>query len=453
MTVSRGVLGIAAVFAAFAALYWPHAAATAMPLDARVSYFAGACAAICMALGLLLSARPRAVETAFGGLDRMYKVHKYLGVASLLLFMAHFATVPGGGSEDDAVAATAPVAEAVANAPAATAASTAAPAEALPGEDGGGGLPVSELGLIAMAGFTLLIVVTLNRKIPYHRWISTHRLMGLFYAVVAIHVAMALYEGEGFAFLSAPGAFIALALLAGLAAFTWKQVVHPGKERHRFSLAEVNRLERATEVVLQPRNGMIPFEPGQFAFVTIDAEGFREAHPFTISSGAGEGRLRFTMKVLGDYTRRVRDGLSVGADAAVEGPYGRFAPLRDPSKQVWVAGGIGITPFLSALRTMEPGHGRTVRLYYCVRTAREALFLDELKARSDEVGGVSVTVLESDAGQRIDADGITDGLGGSPGDWSFWLCGPKPMVAALSTGLSAKGVARRQVHNEEFEFR
>ena len=434
MNVSRGVLGIVAVFAAFAALYWPHAVATAMPLDARVSYFAGSCAAICMALGMLLSARPRAVETAFGGLDRMYKVHKYLGVASLLLFMAHFATVPGGGSEDDAVAA-APVAEAVATAPAATAAPTAtptaAPAEALPGEDGGGGLPVSELGLIAMAGFTLLIVVTLNRKIPYHRWISTHRLMGLFYAVVGIHIAMALYEGEGFAFVSAPGAFIALAVLAGLAAFAWKQVLHPGRERHRFSLAEVNRLERATEVVLQSRNGMFPIEAGQFAFVIIDAEGFREAHPFTISSGAGEGRLRFTIKVLGDYTRRVRDGLSVGADAAVEGPYGRFAPLRDPSRQVWVAGGIGITPFLSALRTMTPGHGRTIRLHYCVRTAREALFPEELKARADEVGGVSVAVLESDAGQRIDADEVTDGLDGSPGHWSFWLCGPKPMVAAL----------------------
>ena len=79
---------------------------------------------------------------------------------------------------------------------------------------------------------------------------------------------------------------------------------------------------------------MFPFEAGQFAFVTIEAEGFREAHPFTISSGAGEGRLHFTMKVLGDYTRRVRDGLSVGADAAVDGAYGRFAPLRDPSKQV-----------------------------------------------------------------------------------------------------------------------
>ena len=102
---------------------------------------------------------------------------------------------------------------------------------------------------------------------------------------------------------------------------------------------------------------------------------------------------------------------------------------------------------------MAPGHGLSIRLHYCVRTAREALSLEELKARADEVGGVSVTVLETDAGQRIDAEGVADGLDESPGDWSFWLCGPKPMVAALPVGLAAKGVPRRQVHNEEFELR
>ena len=76
-----------------------------------------------------------------------------------------------------------------------------------------------------------------------------------------------------------------------------------------------------------------------------------------------------------------------------------------------------------------------------------------MKARAEDAGGVSVTVLESDAGRRIGAHGTVAGLDGSPGDWSFWLCGPKPMEAALSAGLAAKGVPQRQVHNGEFEFR
>ena len=85
----KGVWGVAALFAVYALLYWHHVIAVAMPLQAQFSYFAGSCSVICMALGMVFSARPRAMETAFGGLDRMYRLHKHLGVAALLLFIAH----------------------------------------------------------------------------------------------------------------------------------------------------------------------------------------------------------------------------------------------------------------------------------------------------------------------------------------------------------------------------
>ncbi len=78
-------------------------------------------------------------------------------------------------------------------------------------------------------------------------------------------------------------------MLAGLAAFACRQLRYPAKRRqHPFALQAVNQLERATELVLHPKGEMFPFNAGQFAFVTIDADGFREAHPFTISSGTGE---------------------------------------------------------------------------------------------------------------------------------------------------------------------
>ena len=447
MNLPKGVWAVAGVFAAYAAVYWHYVVAAALPFGAQLSYFAGSGSVICMALALLLSARPRAVETWFGGLDRMYKLHKYLGVAALLLFIAHFATVPGGGPDDDPAAAPAVSVEGGAATP-----PPPAPAELADAGDEDG-LPVGTVGLVGMIGFTLLIIVTLNRKIPYHRWITTHRFMGLFFMIVSVHVFLVLYEGEEIAFFSAPGVFLTLLLLAGLAAYAYRRLFYPASGKRPFTVTAVNRLERATEVVLRPKNGMFPFEPGQFAFVTIDAAGFREAHPFTISSGATEDGLRFTMKVLGDYTRRVRDDLSAGADVAVEGPYGRFNPLRGSEKQVWVAGGIGITPFLSVLRTMAPGHGKTVRLYYCVRTANEALFLGELEARAADLGGVTITLFSSDAGPRIDAEAIGADLSETLTDWSYYLCGPKPMVAAVSNGLAKRGVSAGRIHNEEFEFR
>lgn len=203
-------------------------------------------------------------------------------------------------------------------------------------------MPIDLFGLIAMIGFTSLTISTLNRKIPYHRWITTHRLMGFCYSILAIHVGLAFYDGGSIPLFSPPGTVLAPFLSACLGASAYRQILRPRRGKRRFVVTAVNRLEHPTEVVLKPKDGMFPFELGQFAFVTIDAAGFREAHPFTISSGAMENELRFTMKVLGDYTRRVRFDWAEGADVEVEGPCGRFNPLKSSEKQVRVA--VGIVP-------------------------------------------------------------------------------------------------------------
>ena len=156
------------------------------------------------------------------------------------------------------------------------------------------------------------------------------------------------------------------------------------------------------------------------------------------------------MKVLGDYARPVRSNLVEGAGA--EGPHGRFNLLNGSEKQVSVAGGIGITPFLSVLRTMAPGHGKVIRLYCCVRTAAEALFSDELEGLASDLGDLTIARFDSDAGARIDAQAIKRDLGGELGNWSFFLSGPRPMVAAVSEGLKKQCVSARRIHNGEFEL-
>ena len=81
------------------------------------------------------------------------------------------------------------------------------------------------------------------------------------FAVVA-HVFMVLYDGEDIPLQSAPGAFLALLLVAGLASYVHKKLVYPSRQKHPFAVAAVNRLKRATEVVLQPKDRMFSFEPG-----------------------------------------------------------------------------------------------------------------------------------------------------------------------------------------------
>ena len=372
----------------------------------------------------------------------MYELHKYLGVAALLPFIAHYATVPGAPDAD------------VAAASGLSAAGVAAiPGSAEPTQQEEESPPVDLFGLVAMIGVTLLILISLNRKIPYNRWLITHRLVGLFFAIASIHVFLVLYDGQAIPLLSAPGMVLAVLLVTGLAAYAYKQLVYPRKEKQAFTLSAVHRFERATELVLKPKGPVFPFEPGQFAFITIDAGGFREAHSFTIAFSANEAGLRFTMKVLGDYTRRVRDDLTARADVDVEGPCGRFDPLKGPKKLVWIAGGIGITPFLSVLRTTSPGYGRRVRLHYCVRTAKEALFYSELERLAVCLGDVAITRLDSDRGARISADVISAAVGGALRDWSYYCCGPQSMNVAESDGLKEYGVSAHRIHREEFEAR
>lgn len=115
------------------------------------------------------------------------------------------------------------------------------------------------------------------------------------------------------------------------------------------------------------------------------------------------------------------------------------------ASRVRVAGGIGITPFLWALRTMESGHGRTVRLYGCVRISREAWCLDAPEARAAGLGGVTTRCIASELGAWLDA-------GGTTGGWSCRHCAPRPL-AAVSRGLAGPGVSLRNIHTEAFALR
>lgn len=432
MVVRIGVVVTLALLGLFSVVYWTYAAGAPIGTVESVSYYFGALAALCMSVAMLLAARPRCAEGAFGGLDRMYRFHKYLGVASLVLVLAHLAT--GMEGDDDAP----PVVDTGAD-----------PDESEDDLDGLIGLS----GMLSAVGFILLIVVTLNRKIPYHKWIVSHKFMGLFFALVTGHICVVLLEGSRIALISAPGLALAMLVPGGLVAYVYTQLIRPRWRARAFALEAVHTVGRATELVLRPDGSMFDFTPGQFVFVEIDAPGFREAHPFSISSGAGERRLRLTVKALGDYTRRLRDHAHLlEASVRVEGPYGRFDPMGGLDHQVWIAGGIGITPFLSVMRTLDPVHGKTIHLYYCVRDTKEAVFWDELTQRAILLG-VSLHRIESETGARFDVERLVADLGDDLTRWGYYLCGPQPLTSAISNGLRRREVPARQIHDEEFELR
>ncbi len=384
----------------------------------------GGIAFLLMTFAVILSTRLSVLEDMFGGLDRMYQVHRVAGVFTALTALVHFFGVPkelpvGADSVAD------PVVNAL--------------------------LPSMPLGMLGLIFLVIGLFMALNRKIRYSRWRPTHKVMGLVYVMIIGHFMTA--PAIFFERFSASGLLLVAAAGIGVVALGYSLFGMNKRTAVPFTIEAVNHLERATELVLAPDGAMLDFKPGQFAFVEIQGEGWSEPHPFTLSSAPGEQKLRFTMKVLGDWTRKVREELKTGGKVLVRGPYGRFDATQAGKKQIWLAGGIGLTPFLSKIRAMKQGDARDIHLVYAAREASEAIFLEELKDRASAFGNVTLVPLFSEEGNFARVDMMKQKLPDALDTYDFFMCGPKPMVDGIMGDLKKEGVPRARIHTEAFEFR
>jgi predicted ferric reductase len=217
-----------------------------------------------------------------------------------------------------------------------------------------------------------------------------------------------------------------------------------------YQVAAANSLnEQVMEVTLSAQGDGIAYAPGQFVFLSIDGSDLGEPHPFTVSSHPEAVELRLSIKALGDYTTKLLQELKPGVRAYVEGPYGRFDYRKGKRRQLWLAGGIGITPFLSFLPDVD--EEREVNLLWSVNEAADAFQHDEIEALAEERPKVSYRrhVVASDGYLQI----AERDLGGIPRDCSVYVCGPEAMRDSFIRQLVKLGVSRQDIHFEEFSLR
>ncbi len=381
----------------------------------------GGIAFLLMTISVILTTRLNVFESLFGGLDRMYQVHRVAGTSVALFALMHFIGVP-----KELPAGVDPSLNPLA--------------------------PSAPLGMASLALLVIGLFIALNRKISYSRWRLPHKAMAGVYMLVIGHFMTA--PAVFFERFSTSGIMLVIAAIIGVIALFYTMLGMNKRTATPFTIEAVNALERATEIVLKPKGDMITFNPGQFAFLEIQGKEWSEAHPFTISSAPDENRLRFTIKVLGDWTRKIREELKPGGDVIVRGPYGRFNTDKlNGKKQVWIAGGIGVTPFLSMVRAMKAGDERDIQFVYASRNREEALFLDELQSRTKNLGNISVNPLFSDQGAFARVDVAKEKLSAPLTEYEYFICGPKPMLDSLIRDLKKEGVPRAKIHTEAFEFR
>ena len=202
------------------------------------------------------------------------------------------------------------------------------------------------------------------------------------------------------------------------------------------------------------------FRPGQFAWLRLERMSVEE-HPFTIASSAADGgRIEFTVRHTGDFASRLRE-LDRGARVWVDGPYGSFTPDAVPSTGlVLIAGGVGITPMMSMLRTAaDRGDRRPYRLVVHARDRADLLFRAELAHLRTCLDLQVTQVLRRPAPNWGGATGpidttllaavLTDME--EPGRrLDYFVCGRPQLVTDVLDTLGALGVPEDRVHTEQF---
>ncbi|WP_029076009.1 ferredoxin reductase family protein [Kaistia adipata] len=392
-----------------------------------------------MSFATLLAARPKWLEPYLGGLDKMYRLHRWLGIGALVFAAVHWWYATGRRMLFPP-----------------TPAPGGAPRPRGPGEpmlaifEGQRGL-AHVVGEWSFYIVVALIAVALIRRIPYGVFAKTHMLITAVFLALLYHSAVLVRV----AYWTEPvGILLAAVMLAGLAGAAVVLARRLGLLRpvsgtviSEHYYPELRVIE--TEIELQP--GWAGHVPGQFAFVTTNR--FEGAHPFSIASAWNpqERRVKFIAKELGDFTTRLRDEFRPGSHAAVEGPYGCFTFSDTKPHQVWIGAGVGISPFVARMKYLaEHGGDQIVHLFHSTADVSE-LALAKLSADA-AAAGVRLHLIVTPRDPHLTGDTIREQVEG----WresSYWFCGPEGFGASLKADLVATGIAPRDFHQEVFAMR
>ena len=387
------------------------------------SLMASSMAFVAMAIAQFMATRPPVVERLFGGLDRIYHFHRKIGIAILVLILVHYFLTP----DFQGLAVTSGL-----NILAATA------------------------GEWAFYGFVFLLVLSIVKvipktrfEIPYHYWRITHRFIGLLFIMVAFHQMFIKRPYDGTALLAT---YLNLFALIGIGSYLYTQLL-PWIRTRKYQVSEVVKHDGATIITATPTGRKLRAIPGQFGFFRVNKDGLREPHPFTIAGIEDDGSVRFAIKPLGDFTKALRESVAVGDTLTLEGCYGHFNHKRGGKKQIWLAGGIGVTPFLAMASRLKGDEGQDIHMVYCVRDKAEAIGVETFRAQAEKLGNFKFTLHDSATDGRLDAQKLVSGTTVDPAGADLWFCGPPPLRLAIEKGLRELGKAPRRVEFERFEFR
>jgi len=202
------------------------------------------------------------------------------------------------------------------------------------------------------------------------------------------------------------------------------------------------------------------YKPGQFLTVSLVREGkVSESHPFTISSSPTSDKLSISVKSVGDFTSTIKD-TKISDSAYIDEPYGMLSFLNyDARNLVFIAGGIGITPFMSMLRYIyDKKLERNIILIWGNKTSGDIVFKQELEKIESEMPSLKIIHIMSKQddwqGEKgfVDAEKIRKYVSDLVSS-QFFVCGPPVMMNIVIKALKGLGIPKRRIHYERFALR
>lgn len=378
--------------------------------------FIGSVSILLMAWSNLLSTRWRILEPFFGGLDRMYRWHRWFGALSVAAMWLHIQFVDdvkgiAGASKDVADAA-------------------------------------EELAGLGEKVLYVLVIASIMRWVPYRWWRQSHKLL-IFAFVTAswhFHTATKPYAND-----SLWGRWFQALMLMGIATWMYRVIWRDGIRRGRqYEVAAVDVVGSVTTIDLVATGRPLKWRAGQFVFVRIGNGALAEPHPFTVASVHTDGYVRVVVKSLGDWSEQLGRRVVLGDKVYVEGPYGRLHLFPKHAKEVvWIAGGVGVTPFLAGCRVKQDGI--VPHLFYVVRSRDDAPGLNQL-IEADRAGRIMLHLHVSSEGTRLTDNDLSTTFGENGLQNSHVvMCGPDALVRDMTRAVRDLGA--QHVHVEKFDIR
>ncbi|WP_243755415.1 ferric reductase-like transmembrane domain-containing protein [Thiomicrorhabdus sp. 6S3-12] len=403
--------------------------------------YSGVIAIGVMSVAMILALRPVWLEARLNGLDKMYRLHKWLGITALVFSVLHWwwalgtkwmvgwgwleRPQRGPGSQEQ--------------------------------------LPVIEqwfrdqrglaesLGEWAFYIAAALMILALVKWFPYQLFKKTHKWLAAVYLVLAFHSVILM----DFDYWRQPVGWVMAALLqAGTLSAILVLLGRIGRGRQvRGTIQSISSYPgvHAIEGSIRLDQSWPGHEPGQFAFVTSNrSEG---AHPYTIASAWDPKKpcLTFIVKELGDWTEKLHSRLHVGMPVTVEGPYGCFHFKDHQPRQIWIGAGIGITPFIARMKHLAKHPGNQKIDLFHVTADYDQQVIDKLCADA-EAANIRLHLIVTPKDGRLTPEQIRETVP----EWllsSIWFCGPSGFGEHLHRDFIDHGLPGEDFHQELFAMR